>query len=99
MRLNQIAANRTEIEFSNGTRVFFSYTTPVAAYVVGEGLLRTDKRRSVTTSKHIGQWLEGRHFSERPQAFFDSLAEEGDAQDRKHSAITNPSSSRFEGSS
>ena len=33
MQLRPIAANQTELTLSNGTQVFFSYKTPVAAYL------------------------------------------------------------------
>ena len=77
MNLNPIAANQTEVEMSNGTTVFYSYKTPVAAHVPGEGYFKTDKYWSRTTSKHIGQFIRrngGSGAIERPQAFFDSLA-------------------------
>jgi len=52
MQLTPIAANQTEIETDNA-RVFFSYKTPVAAYVFGKGYVRTEQYWSVTTSRHI----------------------------------------------
>ena len=78
MKLNSVAANQTEVELGNGTTVFFSYKTPVAAHIPGEGYVKTDKRWSVTTSKHIGQFIARNGGSGavqvKPQAFFDSLA-------------------------
>ena len=41
MQLTPIAANQTEIE-TDKARVFFSYRTPVAAYVYGVGFIKTD---------------------------------------------------------
>lgn len=55
MKLNQIAPNQTEIERADGITVFYSYNTPVAAFVPGKGALCTNKRYSVTTSKHVNQ--------------------------------------------
>ena len=46
------------IELANAT-VFFSYNTPVAANLKDGGFVRTSTKYSVTTSKHITQWLEG----------------------------------------
>ena len=43
MKLTPIAANQTEVELADGTTVFFSYKTPVAAHVPGEGYYKTDK--------------------------------------------------------
>ena len=59
MQLTPIAANQTELSFTNGAQVFFSYKTPVAAYCPLRGYIRTEKFWSVTTSRHINKWLEG----------------------------------------
>tara|TARA_B100000902_G_C26866100_1_gene695403 strand:- start:184 stop:414 length:231 start_codon:yes stop_codon:yes gene_type:complete len=59
MKLTPIAANQTEVSFNNGTQVFFSYKTPVAAYLPEKGYVRTEKFWSVTTSRHINKWLNG----------------------------------------
>ena len=58
MLLTPIASNMTEIE-TDDARILFSYRTPVAAFVFGEGFVRTDKYWSVTTSRHINKWLGG----------------------------------------
>lgn len=57
------------------TEILFSYETPVAARTPA-GDFRTEKKWSVTTSRHIGKWL-GRAGVERPQKFFDDLANGG----------------------
>ena len=59
MELTPIAANQTEVSYNNGTQVFFSYRTPVAAYLPSQGYIRTAKKWSVTTSRHINKWLGG----------------------------------------
>ncbi len=59
MKLTPIASNQTELNLNNGTQVFFSYKTPVAAYVPSQGYIRTDKFWSTTTSRHINKWLGG----------------------------------------
>ena len=59
MKLVPLAANQTQLELNNGTIVLFSYKTPVAAYVPGQGYVRTNHKWSVTTSKHINRWLRG----------------------------------------
>ena len=56
MQLTPLASNMTEVETDLG-RVLFSYRTPVAAYVYGEGFVRTEKWWSVTTSRHINKWI------------------------------------------
>ena len=57
MQLTPIASNMTEVETSEA-RILFSYRTPVAAYVFGDGFVRTEKWWSVTTSRHINKWIE-----------------------------------------
>ncbi len=74
MNLRPIAANQTEITFKNGTQVFFSYKTPVAAYDSVSGrFLRTNYKWSVTTSRHINKWLDTRTATEVDQSVLDSL--------------------------
>ena len=67
----------TELELPSGVTVFFSYKTPVAAHIPGEGYCKTDCRWSVTTSKHIGKWIARNGGSGtvtvKPQSYFDSL--------------------------
>ncbi len=81
MKLAQLGANRTLIEFANGMEVFFSYKTPVAAWIPGRGVVVTEKKWSVTTSKHIGEYKRrktgfGNYAAQiEPQDFFDNLTE------------------------
>lgn len=55
MKLNNLGNNKTEFHLDNGAVVFFSYNTPVAAQLAGGGFIKTSKKWSVTTSKHITQ--------------------------------------------
>lgn len=79
MKLIPIAANQTEIEIGKGIVVFFSYGTPVAAFVPGAGYVRSNHKWSRTTSKHINQWLRrmtgtaNYAATEVDRSFFDSL--------------------------
>lgn len=76
MKLNPIAANQTEVELSSGITVFFSYSTPVAAFIPGRGYIKTDQYYSRTTSKHISQWLSSNHVGDEktvPQSYIDLL--------------------------
>jgi hypothetical protein len=59
MKLIPLASNVNLIRLNNGTQVLFSYRTPVAAHVPGEGFFRTNHNWSRTTSKHINKWLRG----------------------------------------
>lgn len=77
-KLNPIGSNQTELELADGTTVLFSYKTPVAALIPGKGWFKTECRWSVTTSKHINQWLRKNASAlaavqTAPQSFFDGL--------------------------
>jgi hypothetical protein len=72
MKLNTLGSNQTEIVKDNGNVVFFSYNTPVAACIGGK-FYRTDKKWSVTTSKHVNAWLGGATAEVKPQEYFDGL--------------------------
>jgi len=74
MRVDSSLSNRTIIELEDMT-ILISYKTPVACFISGEGFYRTDTFHSVTTSRHINQWLDGREALELPQNYFDSLLE------------------------
>ena len=74
MKLTPIAANQNEVEFTNGTQVFFSYKTPVAAYCPSRGYIRTAQFWSSTTSRHINKWLKGiTEVTEVPQEMLTEL--------------------------
>jgi hypothetical protein len=75
MKVKSLGANKTEIHQGDFT-IFFSYETPVACHIRGQGYFRTSKKWSATTSKHITVWLreQGDPLAEqRPQEFFDAL--------------------------
>ena len=75
MKLTPIAANQTEVSYNNGTQIFFSYRTPVAAYLPEKGYVRTEKFWSVTTSRHINKYLQGvTNVETIPQTVLDNLA-------------------------
>jgi hypothetical protein len=60
MELTRIGPNTTVLNFpSKRIMVLFSYSTPVAALVFGQGYLKTDQHYSITTSKHINKWIGG----------------------------------------
>ena len=75
MQLTPIASNMTEVETSEA-RILFSYRTPVAAYVYGDGFVRTEKWWSVTTSRHINKWI-GKDVTteEVAQTYLDNLVQ------------------------
>lgn len=76
MNLKPIKQNMNEVE-TNGLRLLFSYKTPVAV-LIKEGdswhQYKTDKKWSVTTSRHINQWNPlGGEYGLKPQEYFDKL--------------------------
>ena len=77
MRIRPIAPNQTELTIDGIGRIFFSYQTPVAAWIDSEATYyKTSKKWSVTTSKHINKWLGGAYAEVQPQEWFDSLLEQ-----------------------
>ena len=77
MTVNNIKPNQTEVELNNGDIVFVSYSTPVAAFISGRGIVKTSKKWSATTTKHINQFIQRTNpastVSEEPQEFFDNI--------------------------
>ena len=73
MQLKRLGSNQTEVSLNNGTKVFFSYDTPVAAQLPDYEYVRTATKWSVTTSRHINKWLEGVIATEVPQETLDNL--------------------------
>lgn len=74
MKLKPLGANRTELTLPTGAVVFFSYQTPVAAQRAEGGFIRTAEHYSMTTSRHINQWLDGRNAATVPQAEINAIA-------------------------
>lgn len=74
LKLKIIGPNQTVIS-TEKIEVFFSYETPVAAFVQGQGYVRTDTFYSTTTSKHINGWLRGTKAETVPQEEIDNLLE------------------------
>ncbi len=69
------SGKQLEIKIGTDTRILISYTTPVAACILGK-YYKTGKFFSTTTSKQIGQWIEGgQHAEVMEQSFFDALME------------------------
>jgi hypothetical protein len=72
MKLIRAGDNETVLRFSSGLEILFSYSTPVAAFVPGEGYVRTTTKWSATTSRHINRYV-GAHYTEAEQSYFDEL--------------------------
>lgn len=75
MKVKSLGANKTELHLNNGTIVFFSYETPVAAWLHNGGCIKTSTKYSRTTSKHITQWVAGASASEVSQDVIDRLVD------------------------
>ena len=83
MKLHHIKSNMTELETEQygKTKILFSYDTPVAAINLspewhekyGCACIRTSKKWSVTTSRHINQWLDGAKATEVDQSVLDGM--------------------------
>ena len=67
MKINPIGSNQTELIFDDGVKVLFSYETPVAAYVPERGYLKTSKKWSQTTSRHVNKWCPTKNVLVVPQ--------------------------------
>lgn len=73
MKVTPVASNMTEIN-TDKVRVLVSYETPVAYQDKETGLFyKTEKKWSVTTSRHINKWLDGQEAKEICQFFLDKL--------------------------
>ena len=57
MKVSPIGSNMTEVTLSNGTRILYSYETPVAARLADGTCVRSNVFFSKTTSKHINKYL------------------------------------------
>ena len=75
MKLNKIGSNQSELHLDSGAIVFFSYNTPVAAFIPNEGYIRTMTKFSVTTTKHLNKWLRGVGGKYVPQNVLNNLVE------------------------
>jgi hypothetical protein len=77
MNLKPLASNMTELTLRDGSRILFSYETPVAHYKPSEFLYKTDKKWSQTTSRHINKWdianWSDIAYTSQPQEYFDNL--------------------------
>tara|TARA_Y100000310_G_C20628856_1_gene787483 strand:- start:1407 stop:1724 length:318 start_codon:yes stop_codon:yes gene_type:complete len=73
MALKQIGPNQTQITYSDGSEVFWSYETPVAGKLPDGTYVRTATKWSTTTSRHINRWLDGVNAVEVPQDTFTDI--------------------------
>lgn len=73
-KIEVLKSNMTVVYTDNYT-ILYSYSTPVACYELETGkYYRTNHFHSVTTSKHINNWLQGKDAVLVDQSFFDNLS-------------------------
>ena len=80
MKIKSIGANKTELHLKDLT-LLVSYETPVSLIRYPGGAIKTSEFHSVTTSKHINQWLRGNGFTPdkvptMDQEFFDEFLDD-----------------------
>jgi len=51
-----MSQNRTFVQLDQGREVLISYRTPVAAFIPGVGYVKTSRKYSKTTSRHVNQY-------------------------------------------
>ena len=76
MKMRQHGSNQSSVTLDDGTTVYFSYETPVAAFIPGRGFVSTEKMWSRTTNRHVGNFYResgAKTRSKAPQEFFDTL--------------------------
>jgi hypothetical protein len=71
--INHLGTNQNERILPNGNKVLFSFSKPVAAFVVGEGYMRTYDQCSYTTNSHINNWTENNKCALVPQSRIDEI--------------------------
>lgn len=78
MNLKSIKKNMTEVTLGDGTKILFSYETPVVYMSPKTGWRVTDTFYSRTTTRHIGQYLgEALIYAKTvPQSEIDAVAAE-----------------------
>jgi len=70
MKLIRIRDNKADpviLEYADGTRLFFSYESPIGAFVPGRGYLATDADLTPTSERRLADWLKDKEFSAVPQ--------------------------------
>ena len=81
MKLTNLGSNQNEVTIGS-TKILFSYNTPVAALNLtpefhaahGAGMIKTSRKWSKTTSRHINTWCGTTDVKEVDQAVLDTLA-------------------------
>ena len=80
MKIKSLGSNKTEVSIKDMI-ILVSYETPVSCIRYGSGALKTKHFHSVTTSKHINQWLDYHGHNPKlvptmDQDYFDTLMDD-----------------------
>jgi hypothetical protein len=59
-----VGSNQSEVYLQSQVVVFVSFDTPVAARLCDGSFIRTNEYHSITTSKHLNQWLRSKNASD-----------------------------------
>lgn len=74
MQLHKLSAHETELHLNNGSVIFFSYNTPVAA-MTSTGYLRSGAFHGGEAAYDTDRWLAGVSPLTVPQSVLDSMVE------------------------
>ena len=69
MKIKSLTHQQTEVTLKDGTMILVSYETPVAVFIIGRGVLRSEQFYSRTTSKHINAWIKDTFSPQVTQAY------------------------------
>lgn len=69
----KIGSNIYESKLPNGSVLFWSYNTVVAANLANEGYVRTEEHYSKTTTRQLNKWLAGLDYKTVSQKYLDSF--------------------------
>jgi hypothetical protein len=76
IQIKHPGANQVIVRFNGGGEVLFSYGTPVAGFIPGQGYVRTAENHSRTTNGHIRGYLPDpglKKYKELPQSEMNDL--------------------------
>lgn len=69
----KVGSNIYESKLLNGSVLFWSYNTIVAANLFDQGYVRTEEHHSATTTRQLNKWLSGLEYKTVTQKYLDSF--------------------------
>ena len=69
----KVGSNIYESKLPNGSVLFWSYNTVVAANLANEGYVRTEEHYSKTTTRQLNKRLSGLDYKTLTQKYLDSF--------------------------